>query len=244
MSDEKVKLQIKTWSGTVLFEYESVDNTIRKTVEEAVKVKADLSSADLSYADLRSANLRSADLRSANLSYANLRYADLSYANLSYADLSSADLSSANLSYADLRYAQNLPQSFINQCSRDMLFIFQSLSSELPFLRYKLVKGEVDGTQYEGDCACLIGTLANGDGGLKKVCEVIPYYDKGLHNFGEQWFWNIKKGDTPENNDFAKHALLLIDSVLKSKKLKKKQTHNAKNALYEKKSTQDKERHH
>ena len=168
-----IKLQIKTWSGTILFEYESADNTIRKTVEEAVKAKA-----NLSFADLSSANLRSADLRS----------------------------------------AKNLPQSFINQCSRDMLFIFQSLPKELPFLRDKLVKGEVDGTQYKGNCACLIGSLGNADGGIDKVCEVIPYYDKGLHNFGEQWFWNIKIGDTPENNDFAKHVLLLIDSVLKTKK--------------------------
>ena len=203
-----IKLQIKTWSGTILFEYESADNTIRKTVEEAVKAKANLSSANLS-----SANLSSADLRSANLSFA-----DLSSANLRSADLRSADLCFADLSSANLRSAKNLPQSFINQCSRDMLFIFQSLPKELPFLRDKLVKGEVDGTQYKGNCACLIGSLGNADGGIDKVCEVIPYYDKGLHNFGEQWFWNIKIGDTPENNDFAKHVLLLIDSVLKTKK--------------------------
>ena len=101
-----------------------------------------------------------------------------------------------------------------------MLFIFQSLKKELPFLRDKLIKGEVDGTQYEGDCACLIGTLANADGALNKVCETIPFYDKGLHNFGEQWFYQIHKGDTPENNQFSKHALELIDSVLKEKKKK------------------------
>ena len=95
-----------------------------------------------------------------------------------------------------------------------MLFIFQSLKGELPYLRDKLIKGEVDGTQYEGDCACLIGSLGKADGGIDKVCETIPYYDKGLHNFAEQWFWQIKKGDTPKNNEFAKHALKLIDSVL------------------------------
>ena len=179
---KKIKLSIKTWSGTVLFEYETEDNTIRKTVEEAVRKNANLRSADLRYADLSSANLRYADLRSANL-----------------------------------RYAKKLPQSFINQCSRDMLFIFQSLPSELPFLRDKLIKGEVDGQVYEGNCACLIVTLANADGGIDKVCEVIPYYDKGLHNFAEQWFYQIKKGDTPKTNQFAKQALLLIDSVLKPK---------------------------
>jgi hypothetical protein len=87
--------------GQVLFEHESVDNTIKETVEKAVKERADLRSANLRSADLSSANLRSADLSSADLSLANLRSADLSSANLRSADLSSADLSLANLSSAD-----------------------------------------------------------------------------------------------------------------------------------------------
>ena len=95
---DKIKIQIKSIFGGVLFEYECEDNTIAKTVTEAVKSSADLSSADLSSANLRSANLSSADL-----SYANLRSANLRSANLS-----SANLSSANLSYAktDKRYIQ------------------------------------------------------------------------------------------------------------------------------------------
>ena len=145
-------------------------------------------------------------------------------ANLQGADLQGAVLRGAVLQDANLRGAvlrgvkfENLPQDFINQCSRDMLFIFQCLKSELPFLREKLVKGEVDGSQYEGECACLIGTLANADGGLDKVCAAIPYYEKGTHNMGEMWFLNIRKEDTPKNNEFAKHVLLLIDSVLAQK---------------------------
>ena len=82
---KKIKLQILSVFGNVLFEYEAVDNTIAKTVTQAVK-----SSANLSYA-----NLISADLRYANLSYADLRSADLRSANLSSADLRSADLSYA-----------------------------------------------------------------------------------------------------------------------------------------------------
>jgi hypothetical protein len=86
-----MNIQIKhNYSGIVLFEYDCENNTVAKTVTEAIKRSADLSYADLSYADLSSANLRSADLRSANLRSANLRSANLSYADLSYADLSSA----------------------------------------------------------------------------------------------------------------------------------------------------------
>ena len=154
---------------------------------------------------------KKADLRSANLSSADLRSADLR----------SADLRSANLSF------KNLPIDWLNQCSRDILFIFTCLRKEVPFLKDKLLKGEINGSQYEGDCACLIGTLANGDGGLEKVCQMIPYYDKGTHNFGEQFFLKIDKGDTPENSEWAKHVMTLIEWIeakdVKPKKKSKKQ---------------------
>ena len=110
MTDNKIKIQIKSVFGKVLFEYEKEGNTVNDTVEEAVKISANLRGADLRCADLSNANLRYADLRGANLRYADLRgadlsNADLSNANLSNADLSNADLSNANLSNADLRYA-------------------------------------------------------------------------------------------------------------------------------------------
>jgi hypothetical protein len=189
MFDSKTKIEIRSIFGSVLFEFAAKDNTIAKTVAEAIR---------------KGANLSYADLRSADLSYADLRSADLSYANLSYADLR----------YADLRSAKNLPLWWTNQCSRDMLFIFQALKAELPYLRERLVSGQIDGTQYEGECACLIGSLGKADGGVENVCKTIPYYDKGLHNLGEQWFFQIRPGDTPEKSEFAKHALKLIDSVI------------------------------
>ena len=213
MIGKKIKIEIKTIGGTLLFKYESKDNTIKQTVERAVGESADLRGAYLERAYLEGADLRGADLRGAYLERAYLEGADLEGAYLRGAYLEGADLRGSKL--------EQLPQSYINQCSRDMLFIFEHLKGELPFLRDKLIKGEVDGTQYEGECACLIGSLRKADGGVDKVCEAIPYYDKGTHNLGEQWFWNIHKGDTPENSDFAKHALLLIDSVLgKEKKVR------------------------
>jgi len=51
----------------------------------------------------------------------------------------------------------------------------------------------------------------------EEACKMIPFYDKGTHNPGEAWFLNIYKGDTPKNNAFAKHAVKLIDMVLKNK---------------------------
>ena len=71
MFNKKIKIEIKSVLGNVLFTHECINNTIAKTVEEAVKSSANLSSANLSYANLRSANLRFANLRSADLSFAN-----------------------------------------------------------------------------------------------------------------------------------------------------------------------------
>ena len=49
---KKTKIEIKSVFGNVLFTHECEYNTIAKTVEEAVKSSADLSSANLRYADL------------------------------------------------------------------------------------------------------------------------------------------------------------------------------------------------
>ena len=150
----KTKIEIKSIYGSVLFSYESENNTIKKTVLQAIKSSADLSSADLSYADLSYANLSSANLSYANLSYANLSYANLSSANLSYANLRSADLSSANLSYANLSYANlrsaNLSSAnlrYANLSSADYNegtgFLLPQCPSEGSFIAWKKASGYI-----------------------------------------------------------------------------------------------------
>lgn len=105
-------IEIKSVSGSLLFKYECENNTIKKTLEEAVMKGVDLHSADLSNTDLNDANLcdanlRRANLRGANLRYANLRNTDLHGANLCYVNLSDTDLRDANLCSANL-YCANL----------------------------------------------------------------------------------------------------------------------------------------
>ena len=48
----KTKIQIKSIWGNVLFEYEKEDNTIKDTLKEAIKAKANLSGSDLSGSNL------------------------------------------------------------------------------------------------------------------------------------------------------------------------------------------------
>ena len=108
---KEIKISIKNrWTGYIIFEYSSVDNTLAKTVLEALKGGADLREANLCDANLHGANLcganlRDANLREANLCGANLCGADLREANLCDANLHGANLCGANLCGADLREA-------------------------------------------------------------------------------------------------------------------------------------------
>lgn len=63
----KTKIEIKSVFGSVLFEFEKENNSIKDTLIEAVNSGANLYDANLYGADLYGANLRGADLRGANL---------------------------------------------------------------------------------------------------------------------------------------------------------------------------------
>ena len=167
--------------------------------------------ADLSGADLSGADLRGANLSGANLSGANLRNANLRDANLYYADLRDASLWNADLQAANLRGAKNIENlEWTNSAKRDILFILSySAKVEVVGLKSKIVEGKINGSQYEGECCCLIGSLGN-----DKAISLIPFYTKGLHNSGEQLFFQIQEGDTPENNIFSKIALAMCDLIL------------------------------
>ena len=58
----KSKIEIKTFAGKILFEFECEKNSIKKTLEKAVSEKLDLRGANLYGADLRGADLSGADL--------------------------------------------------------------------------------------------------------------------------------------------------------------------------------------
>ena len=169
---------------------------------------ANLSGANLRSANLRSANLRSANLRSANLSGANLRSANLSGANLRSANLSGAYLSGANLSGAYLSGA-DLSGADLRPIRADFYDVLSAAPLEVRALREALIEGRVNGSTYEGKCACLIGTIANA-----RHCNhlKIPDLEPDSSRPAERFFLGIKEGDTPENSQFAKIAVEWIDN--------------------------------
>jgi hypothetical protein len=174
---------------------------------------ADLSGANLRDANLRDANLRGANLRGANLSGANLSGANLSGANLSGAYLRGANLRGANLSGANLSGANlsgaNLSGAYLQPIKADLFDVLLRAAREIDGLRAALITGRVDGSTYEGECACLVGTIAHVRGGQYDALGNGLKPDSGRPI--ERFFMAIRKGDTPETNSASKVALEWID---------------------------------
>ena len=110
----KIKIEIKSVFGKVLFALEKENNTIKDTLEEAVRnnvnlYNANLEDVNLEYADLRNANLENANLYNSSLYNANLENANLRNANLEYANLINANLYNANLYNAKNKETAILP---------------------------------------------------------------------------------------------------------------------------------------
>jgi hypothetical protein len=175
---------------------------------------ADLSGADLRNADLRNADLRNADLRNADLRNADLRNADLSGADLRNADLRNADLRNADLSGAVLRNADLsgavLIGAVLTPIKHDLWAALLAQPAEIAGLRQAITEGRVDGSQYSGACACLVGTIANTAGcAYNKLPKLKPDAERPA----ERFFLAIKPGDTPETSQLAKLAVEWIDEL-------------------------------
>jgi hypothetical protein len=121
--------------------------------------------------------------------------ADLSGANLSWADLSGADLSKANLRYI----------------KHDVWGILLNAIPEVPALRQAILDGRVNGSTYEGECACLCGTIANARG---VNYEALDGISPDSSSMAERFFMGIRKGDTPATNAASKMVLEWVEEFM------------------------------
>ena len=173
------------YTGSVLFSFET--DSIKVALEAAVKSGANLDGANLVRANLDGANLDGANLDGANLYGANLYGANLDGANLYGANL----------------YGANLDERTLNRFRDDVWAVLSAAPAEVPGLIAALKAGTVEGSSYEGDCACLVGTIAKVRGcGYKALGTLKPDSSR----MAEQWFLGIHKGDTPETSKAAKLA--------------------------------------
>jgi len=111
-----------------------------------------------------------------------------------------ADLMDADLTRADLTPIRD-----------DIWAVLSAAPGEVEGLRRALIEGRVDGSAYEGACACLVGTLANVRG---VSISAIPTLHCNSSRPAERFFMGIKPGDTPQTNPVAKRALEWVDEWL------------------------------
>jgi uncharacterized protein YjbI with pentapeptide repeats len=188
------------WTGKIIAagEYNSL-------AELAMASKGNLTGANLRDADLTDANLTGANLTGADLTDANLTDANLAGADLTGADLTGAGLRDANLTGADLTGAG------LRVIRDDIWAVLCSAPAEADGLRLALVEGRIEGSVYKGECACLVGTLAN----LRHCGEyAITGLSPNPNRPAERFFLAIRKGDTPETNRASKMALQWVDEFL------------------------------
>jgi hypothetical protein len=212
-----IKIVSRWDSSVVLYEHETTQErqesglAMRDALEAACRSGANLSGANLSGANLSDAYLSGANLSDAYLSDANLSGANLSGANLSGANLSDAYLRDANLRGAYLSGA-NLSDAYLRGFKADVFDVLLRAPNEAQGVRDALIAGRVDGSVYEGECACLVGTIGKVRG--------VAYSDLG-HGLkpdagrpAEQWFMAIKRGDTPGSSSVVKITVEWVDEFL------------------------------
>lgn len=176
-----VTLKSRTGRGLWTGEAESIKDAVGKAVASRVS--------------LRGANLVGASLVGADLSDANLVGASLRGADLRGADLGDANLSGANLT----------------PIRDDVWAVLSAAPAEVPALREAIAAGRIAGSCYEGECACLVGTIANA-----RHCryDAIPGLAPDSSRPAERFFLAIRRGDTPGMSQFSRLALEWCDDWL------------------------------
>lgn len=175
----KTTIQIKSTSGDVLYEHTCEENSVKKTVEEAVKDKTYLRLANLSGADLSGADLSGANLSGAYLFYANLRDADLSGAALRGAYLYGANLSNVK--------ADHITAMFFPQCPDGEFVGYKKAGGKIVKLLISADAKRSSATTLKCRCSkAKVLEIQEGDGSPSEVKEVRSDYDNDfVYRLGE-----------------------------------------------------------
>ena len=196
-----MKFEIKNrWSLKVQFECEldakfdseSYGVQLGAAIKAAYKTRAVLTGAVLTDAVLTRAVLTRADLTDAVLTGIVLTGAVLTGTILTRAVLTGIVLTRADLTTIRV----------------DLFDVLLRAPHEVSGLIQALRDGKVDGGIYEGDCACLVGTIAN-----LQHCKYneVPNLNINSNRPAERWFLGIRRGDTPDNSNLVKITIEWIE---------------------------------
>lgn len=93
----------------------------------------------------------------------------------------------------------------MSEIKADFYRVLDASKNEVGFLAASLKEGRVDGHFYEGECACLIGTVAKAKG--CSYGRLTGGLRPDASRPAERWFLAIRAGDTPEINPISKITL-------------------------------------
>ena len=210
-----MKFEIKRWyDEKILWSGEA--ECLKDAIEKAVQAQASLDGASLDGASLDGASLVGAILVGASLDRASLDGARLDGARLDRASLDGASLDGASLVGARLDGARldraslvgaslvgaslvgaRLGRASLDPIRDDVFAVLGSAPNEVLGLLRLLRDGKVDGSVYEGECACLVGSIANIRGvEYRELGDLRPDSTRAA----ERWFLAIRKGDTPDTS--------------------------------------------
>ena len=86
----------------------------------------------------------------------------------------------------------------------DLWAVLSAAPKEVDGLRLALAEGRVNGSTYQGKCACLVGTIANVRGVNFDSLDLLkPNSGRPI----ERFFMSIREGDKPDTNPFSQLAL-------------------------------------
>ena len=175
------------------------------SLDGASLVGASLDGASLDGARLDGARLDGASLVGARLDGASLVGASLDGARLDGARLDGASLVGASLDGASLVGASldgaSLDGASLDAIRDDVERVLDAATAEVPALLAALRDGRINGSEYEGTCACLVGTIAKARGCHYRELgdDLVPDSD----SLAERWFLGIRVGDTPGRSQIA-----------------------------------------
>ena len=118
--------------------------------------------------------------------------------NLRDSNLRGSDLSGSDLSGSDL-----------DAFKADIFDILLRAPKEVAAVRSALAEGRVNGSMYIGACSCLVGTIASARG--VGYCELGGGIDPDSSRPAEQWFMQIKEGDTAESSSVVRLTVEWVD---------------------------------
>jgi hypothetical protein len=94
-------------------------------------------------------------------------------------------------------YNYPLPAGLTAKIKDDLFSVLALAPQEVSALQKALRAGKIDGSMYESECCCFVGTLEKA-GKLK-----LPHNSTRA---AEKWFFPIRRGDTPATNTNAFYA--------------------------------------